>query len=70
MAITSASKIQKHKSQKIAGVSNTVTPFGVGNDWGKHFPQTWKKPCLKLAKACLSTKFSSVFEKIIQPTEY
>ena len=29
--------------------------------WGKHFPQTWKKPCLKLAKACLSTKFKFCF---------
>ena len=33
-------------------------------NWQKHFPQTWKKPCLKLAKACLQSKNNSVSEKI------
>ena len=57
LAITSAKQLKQICPNKIAGHSNTVTPIGVGNDWGKHFPQTWKKPCLKLAKACLLTKF-------------
>ena len=44
-----------------------MTPSCVGKCLGLTFPQTWKKPCLKLAKACLSTikKFNSVIEKSI-----
>ena len=34
MAITSANQNKQTCPNKIAGQSNTVTPFGVGNDWG------------------------------------
>ena len=62
MAITSANKKQNKQVLIKLQDNPTLWPFvGVGNDWGKHFPQTWKKPCLKLAKACLSTKFKFCF---------
>ena len=57
---------QKYNSEsvhKIAGHTNTMTLSSVGNDEGKHFPQTRRSHVRNWQKLVFNLKLSSVFEK-------
>ena len=61
---------KSHECNKIAELTKTVMPPCVGKCLRLTFSQTWKKPCLNLAKACLQSQNFILFLRIINQSTF